>query len=90
MLALQRIRALLNDNGWLFIEGAAASDYLGHRLAATLGLPKSRVAEVTAAIDALPLSYFDTEERIYSHWSNWFFPTTRCLEVMLRDSVFAT
>jgi hypothetical protein len=39
-------------------------------------------------VDALPLSYFDAEKRIYKHWSNWWFPTTRCLEAMMLDSGF--
>jgi tRNA (mo5U34)-methyltransferase len=88
VLAFQRIRKLLNDGGSLFVEGGCASDYLGRRVAAALGMRKSRVAAVTAMLDQLPISYFDTQQDIYRDWSNWWFPTTRCLEAVLLDSGF--
>jgi SAM-dependent methyltransferase len=86
VLALQRIRRLLTDGGVLFIEGASTTDYLAEQLNKALGLPKSntRTADV---LDRLPLSYFDIERKIYG-WDNWWFPTTRCLEVILLDSGF--
>ncbi|HEV3483128.1 MAG TPA: class I SAM-dependent methyltransferase [Candidatus Acidoferrales bacterium] len=88
VLALQRIRRLLADTGTLFIEGASATDYLAGELNKALGLPKSRVRSTAEILDQLPLSYFDAEKRIYWHWSNWWFPTTRCLAAILEDSGF--
>jgi 2-polyprenyl-3-methyl-5-hydroxy-6-metoxy-1,4-benzoquinol methylase len=88
MLALQRIRRLLRDNGQLFIEGAAMTDWVARELAALLALPESGVEAIAELLDALPLSYFDTENKLYDNWTNWWYPTTRCLEVMIRDSGF--
>lgn len=85
VLSFQRIRRLLTDTGRLFIEGGACTDYLAGELAATLKVSKARVS---AALDRLPISYFDIEQKIYGDWSNWFFPSTRCLEAMLLDSGF--
>jgi len=85
VLALQKIREVLQDDGTLYIEGASGTDWLAEHLAKELGVPRTHLA---AVLDGLPLSYFDTEGKIYSHWSNWFFPTTRCLEAMLEDSGF--
>lgn len=87
-LSLQRVRRVLKDGGMLFIEGGAATDFLAEQLNSLLGLPKSRVRATATAIDALPISYFDAEKRIYKHWSNWWFPTTGCLEAMMLDSGF--
>lgn len=88
VLSLQRIRSLLKDGGALFIEGASATDYLAEQLNNALGPPKSGMRATAEILDRLPLSYFDTEQRIYGDWSNWWFPTTRCLEAMLLDSGF--
>ena len=88
VLALQRIRRLLTDKGTLFIEGASVTDYLAGELNRALGLPKSSVRTTAELLDQLPLSYFDTEDKIYPHWSNWWFPTTRCLAAILLDSGF--
>jgi len=88
VLSLQRIRRLLKDGGALFIEGASATDYLAQELNSSLGLAKTRVDSIAEILDRLPLSYFDAEHRIYNHWSNWWFPTTRCLETLLLDSGF--
>ena len=88
VLSLQRIRRLLKDGGALFIEGGAATDYLAEELNKALGLPKSRVGKTAEFLDRMPLSYFDSEKNIYKHWSNWWFPTTRCLEAILLDSGF--
>jgi tRNA (mo5U34)-methyltransferase len=88
VLALQRIRKLLNDRGVLFIEGASATDYLAQRLNNDLGLPESRMRTIRDILDRLPLSYFDFEDRIYPGGQNWWFPTTRCLEMILLDSGF--
>jgi SAM-dependent methyltransferase len=88
VVALQRIRRLLKDDGLFFIEGAAATDYMADQLVNALGVSKKTAAETADIIDHLPISYFDTEQRIYGDWSNWFFPTTRCLEVMMQDSGF--
>ena len=88
VLALQRIRKLLTDRGALFIEGASTTDYLAEQLTKALGLPKSGVRATAEILDRLPLSYFDTEQEIYGDWSNWWFPTTRSLEVILVDSGF--
>jgi SAM-dependent methyltransferase len=87
-LGLQRIRRLLNDGGILFIEGGSATDFVAEQLNNLLGLPKSSISTTAKVVDALPLSYFDAEKRIYKHWSNWWFPTTRCLEAMMLDSGF--
>jgi hypothetical protein len=54
----------------------------------TLSAPKSSVGKTGKILDGLPLSYFDNEKKIYEHWSNWWFPTTHCLEAILRDSGF--
>jgi tRNA (mo5U34)-methyltransferase len=86
VLALQRIREVLKDGGTLYIEGASCSHYLGKELARAL--PGTSVETLTELVDELPISVFDAEKKIYSHWSNWWFPTTRCLEVMLYDSGF--
>jgi tRNA (mo5U34)-methyltransferase len=88
VLALQRIRKLLNDGGVLFIEGASATDYLAQGLNNDLGLPESRMRTIRDILDRLPLSYFDFEDRIYPGGQNWWFPTTRCLEMILLDSGF--
>jgi len=88
VLALQRIRRLLNDRGVLFIEGASSTDYLAQRLNSDLGLPESRMRVIGDILDRLPLSYFDFEDRIYPGGQNWWFPTTRCLEMILLDSGF--
>jgi len=88
VLALQRIRKLLNDGGVLFIEGASATDYLAQRLNNDLGLPESRMRTIRDILDRLPLSYFDFEDRIYPGGRNFWFPTTRCLEMILLDSGF--
>jgi len=88
VLALQRIRRLLTDGGTLFIEGASTTDYLAEQLNKELGLPKSSMRTTAEILDRLPLSYFDAEHRIYGDWSNWWFPTTRGLEVILLDSGF--
>ena len=88
VLSFQRIRELLNDEGTLFIEGGAMTDYLAKELNELLGLPESSVGKTAKILDGLSLSYFDDEKKIYTHWSNWWFPTTRCLEAMLLDSGF--
>lgn len=88
VLSLQRIRRLLKDGGMLFIEGASTTDYLAGQLNKLLGLPQSAIDSTAAILDRLPISYFDIEKKVYPDWSNWFFPTTRCLEVMLLDSGF--
>jgi SAM-dependent methyltransferase len=88
VLAFQRLRSLLTDKGVLYIEGASATDYLAEQLNKELGFPKSGVRNTTEILDRLPLSYFDTEDRIYAGGQNWWFPTTRCLEVILLDSGF--
>ena len=105
VLAVQRVRTLLNDRGVLFIEGTSATDYLAEQLSNELGLPRSRMRTITQILDRLPLSYFDFEDRIYGPWEvpgtrsgdcapqlrsgqNWWFPTTRCLEMILLDSGF--
>lgn len=88
VLALQRIRRLLTDKGMLFIEGASVTDYLAGEMNRVLGLPESSIRTTAEILDRLPLSYFDTEGAIYADWSNWWYPTTRCLEVMLLDSGF--
>jgi SAM-dependent methyltransferase len=88
VLALQRIRRLLTDKGTLFIEGASVTDHLAGEITKALRLPESSVRAAAEILDQLPLSYFDAEKRIYRHWSNWWFPTTRCLEVILQDCGF--
>lgn len=88
VLSLQRIRRLLKDGGALFIEGASTTDYLAEELNKLLGLPNSTISNTAEILDRLPLSYFDIDHKIYQDWSNWFFPTTRCLEGMLLDSGF--
>jgi len=88
VLSLQRIRKLLKDGGELFIEGASATDHLAEHLNNGLGLPKSSLRMTAEIRDRLPISYFDAEHRIYHHWSNWWFPTTRCLEAIMVDSGF--
>jgi len=90
VLSLQRIRRLLNDGGALFIEGGGATDYLAAELNRVLGLPKSSMDKTLKILDRMPLSYFDfdQEKKIYKHWSNWWFPTSRCLEVILLDAGF--
>lgn len=88
VLALQQIRRLLKDGGALFIEGASVTDYLAERLNKALGSPTSDTKAIAEILDRMPLSYFDIDHEIYQDWSNWFFPTTRCLEGMLLDSGF--
>lgn len=88
VLSFQRIRRLLKDGGALFIEGASTTDYLAEQLSKALGLPPSSMSATTEVLDRMPLSYFDIDHEIYRDWSNWFFPTTRCLEGMLLDSGF--
>jgi SAM-dependent methyltransferase len=88
VLALQRIRPLLKDDGWLFIEGASMTDYFAAELTAALDLPQASLRRTAELIDRMPISFFDTEQKIYPDWSNWFFPTARCLEEMIRDSGF--
>jgi SAM-dependent methyltransferase len=87
VLALQRIRRFLTDGGVLFIEGASTTDYLAEQLNKALGLPNSRIRPTAEILDRLPLSYFDIEQKIYGR-DNWWFPTTRGLEVILLDSGF--
>jgi hypothetical protein len=53
-----------------------------------LGLQKSSIDSTAKLIDTLPLAYFDADHKIYSDCSNWWFPTTRCLEELLLDSGF--
>lgn len=89
VLSLQRIRKLLRDGGMLFIEGASTTDYLARELNKLLGLPQSAIDTTAEVLDRLPISYFDIEKKVYTDWSNWFFPTTHCLEVMLLDSGFS-
>ena len=88
VLALQRIRKLLANEGTLFIEGASATDYIAKRLNEALGLPESSLRTTTEVLDQLPLSYFDIEKKIYSSTSSKWFPTARWLEVVLLDSGF--
>jgi tRNA (mo5U34)-methyltransferase len=88
MLALQRIRSLLADGGVLFFEGASTTDYLAEQLNKELEFPKSNMGAITEILDRLPLCYFDFEHKIYKGTSNWWFPTSRCLETMLLDSGF--
>ena len=85
-LALHRIRDVLKDQGTLYIEGASCSDYLGKELARSV--PNGDTAILTEIVDRLPISFFDVDKKIYRHWSNWWFPTTGCLEAVLRDSGF--
>lgn len=87
VLALQRIRSLLRPGGTLYIEGASATDYLADRLG-KLGFGLFMAHRTASIVDRFPVSYFDTEGAIYPDWSNWWYPTTRCLEVMLKDSGF--
>jgi hypothetical protein len=88
VLALQRIRKLLANEGTLFIEGASATDYIAKRLNEALGLPESSLRTTTEVLDQLPLSYFDIEKKIYSSPSSKWFPTARWLEVVLLDTGF--
>lgn len=88
VLSLQRIRRLLKDGGILFIEGASATDYLAEELNKVLGPPKSSRHTTAEILDRLPISVFDIDHRIYESWTNWWFPTTRCLEAVLLDSGF--
>ena len=88
MLALQRIRNLLDGGGILFIEGAATTDYLAKRLNEALGLPESSLHTTEQVLDRLPLSYFDIEHKIYGFSSSWY-PTIRGLEAALLDSGFS-
>jgi len=87
-LALQRIRKLLADEGTLFIEGASATDYIAKQLNEALGLPESSLRTTTEVLDQLPISYLDIEKKIYGATSSKWYPTTRCLEVLLLDSGF--
>jgi SAM-dependent methyltransferase len=88
VLALQRIRRLLGNGGALFIEGASGTDYVAEQMNKALGLPKSKMRTTAEILDRLPLSYFDIEDRIYGTGSNWYFPTTFGLEVILLASGF--
>ena len=88
VLALQRIRRLLKDGGALFIEGASGTDYLAEELSKVLGSPKSSRHTTAEILDRLPISFFDIDHKIYESWTNWWFPTTRCLEAVLLDSGF--
>jgi 2-polyprenyl-3-methyl-5-hydroxy-6-metoxy-1,4-benzoquinol methylase len=88
VLALQRIRRLLEDGGQLFIEGASSTEYLCQELTRTLGLSQAQARTAAEVVDRLPLAYFDIEQKIYQEWSNWWFPTTRGLEVIMIDSGF--
>jgi SAM-dependent methyltransferase len=85
-LALQRIREVLVDDGLLYVEGASCSSHLAEELGRLL--PGVSAEHLRGAIDRLPISFFDVEQKIYSHWSNWWFPTTTCLADMLRECGF--
>lgn len=85
-LALQKIREVLQDDGYLYIEGACCSPYLAAELASALSLADSE--SLIRTVDRLPISLFDLDKKIYKHWSNWWFPTTTCLRAMLCDSGF--
>ncbi|MBV9084404.1 MAG: methyltransferase domain-containing protein [Acidobacteriaceae bacterium] len=87
VLALQRIRRLLADQGILFIEGSSTTDYLAARLRQELNLPRSKIDALANVVDRLPVSYFDIEQEL-GGWSNWWYPTTGCLEAVLLDSGF--
>jgi hypothetical protein len=87
VLALQRIRRLLTDGGALFIEGASTTDYLAEQVNNALELPKSRMRTTAEILDRLPLFYFDAENKIWA-FNNWWFPTTRGLELIMVDSGF--
>lgn len=86
VLAFQRIREVLRDTGHLYIEGASCWPYLAEELARAF--PDTNAEALIGVIDRLPISFFDLEDKVYRHWSNWWFPTTSCLRDMLRDSGF--
>jgi tRNA (mo5U34)-methyltransferase len=86
MLALQRIRQSLADSGSLFIEGASCSVHLAQELAREI--PGATPDLLAVLVDRLPISLFDMEKKVYRHWSNWWFPTTQCLQAMLTDCGF--
>ena len=86
VLAFQRIREVLEDDGRLYIEGATCSRYLASQLASSV--PSASFESLMRLVDGMPISVFDWDHEIYDHWSNWFFPTTACLRGMLSDSGF--
>jgi tRNA (mo5U34)-methyltransferase len=85
-LALQRIREALEDDGRLYIEGATCSRYLARQLASSV--PGAGFESLMRLVDRMPISLFDHDHQIYPGWSNWWFPTTSCLQGMLSDSGF--
>ena len=86
VLAFQRIREVLEDDGWLYIEGATCSRYLARQLASSV--PGASFESLMRLVDRMPISLFDHDHQIYPNWSNWWFPTTSCLHGMLSDSGF--
>jgi tRNA (mo5U34)-methyltransferase len=86
VLALQRIREVLEDDGWLYIEGGTCTPHLADRLASSI--PGASLDSLIRRVDELPISWFDWDDEFGGHWSNWFFPTTACLRGMLNDSGF--
>jgi len=86
VLALQRIREILEDDGQLYIEGATCSDHLARQLASSV--PGASFKSLMRLVDGMPISLFDWGHEIYDHPSNWFFPTRACLLGMLSDSGF--
>jgi tRNA (mo5U34)-methyltransferase len=86
LLALQRIREVLEDDGVLYIEGATCSRYLAGELAPSV--PGASLESLTRLVDGMPVAVFDHHHQISKTWSNWWFPTTSCLHGMLSDSGF--
>jgi len=86
VLAFQRIREVLEDDGQLYVEGATCSRYLARQMASSV--PGATFESLIRLIDSMPISLFDWDHKIYQSWSNWFFPTTACLRGMLSDSGF--
>jgi hypothetical protein len=86
VLALQRIREVLEADGLLYIEGATCSRYLAGELASSV--PGASLESLTRLVDGMPVAVFDYDHQIYNNWSNWWFPTTSCLHGMLSDSGF--
>ena len=86
VLAFQRIREVLEDDGRLYIEGATCSRYLARQLASSV--PGASFESLMPLVDRMPISLFDHDHQIYPGWSNWWFPTTSCLHGMLSDSGF--
>jgi 2-polyprenyl-3-methyl-5-hydroxy-6-metoxy-1,4-benzoquinol methylase len=86
VLALQRIREILEDDGRLYIEGATCSHHLARQLASSV--PGASFKSLVRLVDGMPISLFDWGHEIYDHPSNWFFPTTACLRGMLSDCGF--